>query len=691
MADFIARLRQRKLVQWALAYVAAAFALLQGADIVAQQFGWPESLQRGLTLALVLGFFVTLVLAWYHGERGAQTVSGTELVILALLLAIGGAVLWRFAGNSPKPTPANADATAPEPARAPAAIPAKSIAVLPFENLSADKDNEYFVAGMQDLILTKLADIGELKVISRTSTTKYRSRPENLKEVGAELGVANVLEGSVQRQGNAVLVNVQLIDTASDAHLWADSYQRTLDNVFGVEGEVAGKVADALKARLSPVSANRLATSLSSDPEADDLYLRAEYSSHRGDTDFDTARYKEAITLYREAIAKAPGFALASARLSYTDNALAWLGGGGEDVAEIVAEAEAQAETALRLAPDLPEARLAMGYTHYYGKGEYAAALADFVATLELRPNDAKALTAQGYVLRRQGHFDAGIDSLEKAEALDPRNSELALALGETLMMAARYPEAEAALQRALALDPANRQAMFRRAWLILISRGDVAGALEAARGDDPRMQLLRVYLLTLQRNPRSALELLDTVPDTPDTFYRNSGGPKSMQEAELYQAMGDATRARSLYAQSVPLLEGLLATTGMLPIQAVPVWILIARVHAGLGDNDAALAALAKARALIDPMQDYADGPYLSELLASGYARIGRADLAVPLVEKALATPGIALNYSPLMLWVDPEWDPIRGDAGFQSLLRKYADQKPAALSDVAAQQETP
>ncbi|HJR13128.1 MAG TPA: hypothetical protein VJ833_04440, partial [Rhodanobacteraceae bacterium] len=221
MTEFIARLKQRKLVQWALAYVAFAFALLQGTDVVAHQFGWPDGLQRGITLVLIIGFVVALVLAWYHGERGAQKVSGTEIVILALLLAIGGGLLWRYervtpnsnanvASSSPDAAQRNPGAT---PSAIPiAAIPAKSIAVLPFENLSEDKGNAYFADGIQDLILTKLAGIGDLKVISRTSTEKYASRPDNLKAVARQLGVATILEGSVQKVGDQVLIDVQLID-----------------------------------------------------------------------------------------------------------------------------------------------------------------------------------------------------------------------------------------------------------------------------------------------------------------------------------------------------------------------------------------------------------------------------------------------------------------------------------------------
>src|SRR5690349_3884240 len=221
MAGFLLRLKQRKLVQWALAYAAFAFALLQGVDIVAQRFAWPDQLERILILALAVGFFVATVLAWYHGEKGAQRVSSTEIVILALLLAIGGGLLWRFerAPNAlaVAAQPCSPDAAQANPGATPstipiAAIPAKSIAVLPFENLSGDKDNAYFADGMQDLILTKLADIGDLKVISRTSTAKYQSHPDNLKIIAQQLGVASILEGSVQKAGDQELINVPVID-----------------------------------------------------------------------------------------------------------------------------------------------------------------------------------------------------------------------------------------------------------------------------------------------------------------------------------------------------------------------------------------------------------------------------------------------------------------------------------------------
>src|SRR5690348_15754173 len=419
MSEFLIRLKQRKLVQWALAYVAAAWAVLQALGLAVDSYDWPHGVMRVAFAVIALGFVVALVLAWYHGERGAQRVSGAELLLIALVLAIGGGLLWRFE-RAPNALAVAARTRSPDAAQLSTlpivAIPAKSIAVLPFENLSEDKGNAYFADGMQDLILTKLADIGDLKVISRTSTAKYESHPDNLKVIAQQLGVASILEGSVQKAGNQVLINVQLINASSDSHIWAESYMRTLDNIFGVEGEVAQKVADALQAKLTPKETAQLATAMSSDAAANDLFLRAEYFANQGNTDYDPTSFRRAIPIYRQALAKDSGFALARARLSFAESGAVWFGSGEGDIRRLIADAQAQAEQALAQQPRLVAAQVAIGYSAYWGRGDFVKALQAFDAALALRPNDADALSGKSFVLRRQGDFAAAIAALTRAD-----------------------------------------------------------------------------------------------------------------------------------------------------------------------------------------------------------------------------------------------------------------------------------
>ena len=255
MSEFLIRLKQRKLVQWALAYVAASFALIQVLDVVAQRFAWPDQLERILILALAVGFFVVLVLAWYHGERGAQRVSSTEIVILALLLAIGGGLLWRFARVGPTSSPDEARRNPEVVAAAPAiSIPAKSVAVLPFANLSGDPKQAYFSDGVTEEVLNALAQLPNLKVAARTSAFTFKSNASDVHEVGRVLSVATVLEGSIQKSGDEVRITVQLVDTRSGYQLWSENYDRKLNNIFAVEDEISNAVADKLRVQWSSAS-----------------------------------------------------------------------------------------------------------------------------------------------------------------------------------------------------------------------------------------------------------------------------------------------------------------------------------------------------------------------------------------------------------------------------------------------------
>ncbi|MGH8114036.1 MAG: tetratricopeptide repeat protein [Rhodanobacteraceae bacterium] len=685
-------LKRRHVYRVAVAYAVVGWLLIEVATQVFPVFHMPDWADQLVVLLIVIGFPIALILAWAF-EMTPEGVRRTEpadspaarapaqhrrvgqtlnIIIIGVLAAAVGVLAWRLSTRSHSSV-----ASATNAARS--AILAKSIAVLPFENLSNDKNNEYFVAGMQDLILTKLADIGDLKVISRTSTMQYGSHPENLSLVGKQLGVATILEGSVQKAGNQVLVNVQLIDARSDSHIWAESYTRTLDNIFGVEGEVAEQIATALNAKLSPAETATLAAVPTQNRAAYDLFLRAEYQANKGLINYDTASWKAAIPLYQQAVGQDPNFALAWARLSYNESELAWFGGGGEDVKQLNQQARADAEHALQLQPDLSAAHLAVGYSDYWGRGDYAAALQAFAAALALKPNDADTLAAQAYVERRQGRFDNAIASLRQALTLDPRNSALAFELGLTYMNVSRYAQAENAFQHALALDPNNRNAKSNYATAIVLNTGDILRALAAAQGDDPALKLVRVSLLTDQRKFTQALALLDSIPDTPDNFAGN-GGSKAEQMADLYYwDMGDKDRARTLYQQALPKLRAQLAVQQ--GINLAFVWESIGDAELGLGHTAEGLDAIAKSQAISDLSDDHTYGSNIMLTNAGNYAGARRPDLAVPLLAKALASPGIGSYYSPVLLWLDPSWDLIRRDPRFQALLKQYAKYKPAVI----------
>lgn len=558
-----------------------------------------------------------------------------------------------------------------------------SIAVLPFENLSSDKDNAYFVAGVQDLILTKLAHAGDMKVIARTSVQKYASQPDDLPAIGRQLGVATVLEGSVQKVGNRVLINVQLINAQTDEHIWAETYTRSLDNVFGVEGEVAGQISNALEVKLSPAQSASLAVVPTRNETAYDLFLRAEYRANQGYSNGDTASMKAAIALYRQAVQQDRSFALAFARLSFGESRLAWWGGGGEDVAALRQQAHADAERALQLQPDLAASHLAIGYSEYWGRGNDDAALKAFTKALAIEPDAADAIAAQGYIESHLGRFDKAIASLQKALALDPRNATRVRELGHVYMMTSRYPDAEHAFQRALALDPGNLVARINDAYSILLDTGDIPRALAAVQGNDPFLKWFRVRLLIDQRKYKEALDLLGSIPDTPDNFAPRNEESKTQQQADCYWLMGDLVRARPLYEQALSKLRAEIAAQQ--GAEQMDEWANVAGAELGLGHTAQALDALARAQAIDARVADPFSHMGYTLTSAILYAKGGRADLAVPQLAKSLATPGIGVGYSPVMLWLDPDLDPIRHDARFQALLARYARYKPAVTYSAA------
>src|SRR6266700_3538061 len=343
--------------------------------------------------------------------------------------------------------------------RSPLAPPEKSIAVLPFENLSEEKANAYFADGIQDEILTKLAVIGDLKVISRSSTAKYKSKPEDLKTVARELGVATVLEGSVQRTGNRVRVNAQLIDARIDAHLWAKSYDRDLKDVFAVESEVAQEIADALQAKLSPSQSDALATAPTHDPEAYDLFLKGEYEQHQAESALNAELFDRAQTFYRQALARDGNFALAYARLAYSELYSHWF--ISNLTSAELAKVKPNIDRALAIAPGLADAHFALGLFYYWGHRDYDPALREGDRAIELQPSRSDSWNIRASIHRRRGEWQRALAEFDRAAELNPRDSRSPGEIGNTYITLRRWSDAEHELTRALALDPHNALAAY--------------------------------------------------------------------------------------------------------------------------------------------------------------------------------------------------------------------------------------
>lgn len=557
-------------------------------------------------------------------------------------------------------------------------IPAKSIAVLPFENLSEDKGNAYFADGMQDLILTKLADIGDLKVISRTSTAKYQSHPDNLKIIARQLGVAAILEGSVQKAGNQVLINVQLIDARSDNHLWAESYQRTLDNIFGVEGEVAQKVADALQARLTNAEQQNVAAIPTQNSVAYDWFLKAEFRANKAFNSQDAADFKLAEDDYRRAIAVDPGFALAYARLAYWQMAGHWF--VAPLTAGELAKVKAMIDHTLAIAPDLPDAHLALGFYYYWGYRRYADATAQFERVLQLTPNNVEALGGLAFIDRRRGQWPQALATLKQALSISPRDAELLGEYGWTLCIMRRYREGERQLTRALAIEPGKTNSQDALWTTRLFGLGDARGARKAydplpgwrlnadksvAAGDLDGLVNPIVYPDVFERRFDAALRAWDSAPvDTDaDRLTRRAA------RVAIQVVAGRQAAIQSDCSQLKPLLDAELAKhPGVIGNLQQVAWVDVC-----LGRNADAISA---ARRISDEMPLSSDayfGAYALAGLAEVEAHAGAKDQALGLIGQLLAIPaGEVMSVTRLKL--DPVWDPLRNDPRFQALLKKYA-----------------
>jgi TolB-like protein/Flp pilus assembly protein TadD len=553
------------------------------------------------------------------------------------------------------------------------AIPDKSIAVLPLENLSRDPDNAYFSDGIHGEILTKLAGIGDLKVISRTSSAKYKSKPADLKTVARQLGVATVLEGSVQRAGEKVRVNVQLLDARSDTHLWAKSYDRNFNDIFAVESDIAQEIAEALRAKLSPSQANALAAAPTRDTEAYDLFLKGEYQERQAESTEHREFFDHAETFYRQALARDPNFALAYARLAYSRLNRHWFSNRLNSAQ--LEEVRSNIERALAIAPESPEAYLALGVFHYWGHRDYDPALKALDRAIELQPSNFDSRTFRAAIYRRRGEWRRSVAEFERALELNPRDSLGPTEIGNSYLCLRRWSDADRAFTRALALDPQNINAAFHLAQTYTNSTGDIQRAKRAWEGvPDAKgqvspygiliSQMIRedVYLDVLERRFGDALKAWDL--RSTDTA---EGRLRQLKARIGIQVLAGQTAAASPQCeQARVLLEAQRAERR--PEERISVTEL-AWVYVCLGRNADALRVAREAAEALPIEKDAFLGVYFLLGLAQIEAHTGQAEEAVKLLRQLLTMP-VGEYVSVTRLKIDPVWDPIRSDPGFQKLV---------------------
>jgi TolB-like protein/Tfp pilus assembly protein PilF len=658
--NFFAELKRRNVYKVAAAYAIVGWLLIQIATQVFPFFEIPNWAVRLAVLLIVLGFPIALVIAWAF-ELTPQGLKRTEsadaemtkeptrhrawifIVIIAGALSVGLFFLGRY--------------TAPKSADSVSST--KSIAVLPFESLSEDKANAYFADGIQDEILARLSKIAELKVISRTSTQKYKSVPANLREIAQQLDVANILEGSVQKSSDRVRITVQLINARTDQHLWSETYDRNLIDVFQVESDVAQKIAGALEAKLTGREKAAINSGGTENPQAYEAFLHA-VALRTSQSDEDQQR---ALEFCRQAVALDPNFAQAWAELAVSEASKYFF---PEHTQAQKERARVAAENALRLAPDLPGAQGAMGLYYYYCLRDFEGALTRLESARQLAPNDWKFIGATSLVKRRQGKLDEAIALQIQASQLDPLNEDLWVNLARSYAGIRKFDLALNAVDRALKIDPNSADILMQKA-NILVAKGDFAAGWELVKdlkfrpggrgfGD-------YITMLVFQRRFADAIALIassmEKDKETPPTFLAISHAALG----RLRKQVGEEAQGNALLIQAERELQPIIAQEPNLLASET-----LLTVEAQLNHREE-VERLAKSNLeLLGP--DKWQLPLSEEIIAQGYMILGDFDRALPLLTHALAAPS-AVPLTPAILRLDPTWDPVRSDPRFQKLLQ--------------------
>ncbi len=647
--SFFAELKRRKVFRVAIAYAVASWLLIQIATQVFPFFEIPSWAVRLVIVVLVIGFPIALVLAWIfdltpHGIRRTDDEGKTATRL-------------------------------PTSVSAATAIPEKSIAVLPFENLGGDKEDDYFAAGVHDDILSNLARIADLKVISRTSVQQFKGETRNLREIAGALGVAHILEGTARRVGNRVRVNAQLIDARSDSHLWGETFDREITDLFALQSELAERITHALRANLSPREKTILHEHPTRDVGAWELFLRARTLFHWAGSGDSHESGRQALRLLDQAIARDPQFAAAHALASRLHSELFWF--GYDKTPERLEKAKAAAETALKIHPNLGDAHLAYAVYQYFGFRRYDEARRHIVAALRVSPNDAEVLNTAGAVDRRQGRWEEGIANMKKARELDPRNLSVIWNLLETYLALHRYEEAERVIADALKLSPGAHFFTLARSALPLFQRGETAplrAALRKSPADfDPGGAVttiaVRVHLMERDYDAAErALAACSHVKLNDNGLSGTAGAlddynvPRAWYIGLIARGRGDDVVARSAFESAKRAVERELSRAP----EDAKVHAMLALIQAARCEKEDALQSARRAAELLPIGRDAFDGPIVATILAVVAAQTGEEKLALGQLESLVGIPN---GPTAGTLKVEPQWDSLRGDPRFQKL----------------------
>jgi TolB-like protein/Flp pilus assembly protein TadD len=676
MSSFFEELKRRKVYRVAVAYVIVAGGIIQLASAVFPAWELPSWTLRLTVVLLLTGFPLALVLAWAfdvtpQGIQATPTLPRNRGPELAkrhrrrniTLLVGSGVLVSAIAGFFLLP-------------RAGATKMDKSIAVLPFENFSDKPANAYFADGIQDDILTNLSKIGDLKVISRTSVMAYRGKTKSVRQIGKELGVSAILEGSVRREGDRVRVNVQLINAANDQHIWAEDYDRDLTDVFAIQTDLAQKIAHELQAQLSPSEQEQLTRKPTENGEA---YLAFVEAHNLQASLEDRGKLKQAAQLYDRAIQLDPKFVLAIANLSILHS---WIYHNFEPTDAERDLAKQHADRALALAPDLPEAHLARGYSLYYGERDFEGALAEFGIAQRGLPNDANVYLVIGAIQRRQGKWKESTANLEKAVSLNPNETWPLQNLFFNFQMERNFDAANRVIDRALAIHPTSFSLWSLKAKLAIAARGDLSVAenglarFEQARASgklkDPapetvaEMALGKAYVAMWQRNYPEVLDALRRLPRETLTAKPQGLVEACLLEGVAHEKLGQTAEARPAFSQAKEAAETAVREAPNDPSRHAA----LARTLAHLGEKDAAIAEAKRAMELRPESADAFEGPGIKQALAEVYAVTGENAQAIQVLDELLSRPS---DVTVAALKLDPTWDSLRNDPAFQEMLSRH------------------